>query len=265
MANFVAEIGINHGGSLEAAKAYIEAIDADFVKFQKLDPDSYIPIGARDEPHPVPENAYGPTYYAHKQALEFTVEQHIELRDFAARLGKQYALSVFDMKSLEDAVKIGPVFLKIPSCRARDLALVNKAKEWFPKRVQISTGMMDATERSRIRTANRDCVIYATNSDYTGRDPVPIPPATDYNGLSIHRPDPSYGIIGTVKGYEWIEYHVTADRKAKGTDHKISLEIPEWNAMVKTCRGIMAAQTVNKMPSQVSENEMFYRRKLCQI
>lgn len=262
MANYVAEIGINHNGSLDAAIAMVEAIDADYVKFQKLDPDSFVPLEARDRPHPRPENAFGPTYYEHKKFLEFSVEDHKKIREAAKKSGKGYALSVFDIQSLKDAYEIKPAYVKIPSCRAMNLSLINAAKEIYPDRLHISTGMMSVDERSRVRTANRGCVIYATNSDYSGQDPVPIPPSTDYGGISIHRPDISYGLIGAVKGFEWIEYHVTADRNLQGTDHKISLTIAEWNLMVRIGRGIGAANYTTKMPEMISQNESLFREKL---
>ena len=93
----VAEIGCNHKGSFEIALELIRVAaticNADVAKFQKrhnrelLSPEQY------DAPHPVPDNAYGPTYGAHREFLEFDTEQHRERRE-VCEAGKAERLQV---------------------------------------------------------------------------------------------------------------------------------------------------------------------------
>ena len=80
----IAEIGCNHKGNMDIAKKMIRTAamycEVDAVKFQKrcnkelLTPEQY------NAPHPNPANSYGKTYGEHREFLEFTAEQHRELK-----------------------------------------------------------------------------------------------------------------------------------------------------------------------------------------
>ena len=82
----IAEIGCNHKGDMNIAKEMIMTAatycKVDVVKFQKrcnrelLTPEEY------DAPHPHPENSYGPTYGAHREFLEFSLDQHRQLQEW---------------------------------------------------------------------------------------------------------------------------------------------------------------------------------------
>ena len=90
----IAEIGCNHKGDMDIAKELIrvaaKVCNAHVAKFQKrhnrelLTPDEY------KAPHPVPENAYGDTYGAHREYLEFSVGQHRELKEECELMGIDY-------------------------------------------------------------------------------------------------------------------------------------------------------------------------------
>ena len=86
----IAEIGCNHKGDMAIAKEMIMTAatycKADVVKFQKrcnvelLTPEEY------NAPHPHPENSYGPTYGAHREYLEFNLDQHRQLQQWCKDL-----------------------------------------------------------------------------------------------------------------------------------------------------------------------------------
>ena len=90
----VAEIGGNHGGSLNTSKRMIEILGgycceqltldrADntdtqkrvYVKFQKRTCNLEL-YPAWSQPHPNQADSFGDTYLAHRQALEFDLGQH---------------------------------------------------------------------------------------------------------------------------------------------------------------------------------------------
>ena len=81
----IAEIGCNHRGNIEIAKEMIETAafycKANAVKFQKRCNRELLTLEQYNAPHPSPENSYGKTYGEHREALEFTVNQHKELKD----------------------------------------------------------------------------------------------------------------------------------------------------------------------------------------
>jgi len=87
---FIAEIGINHNGSLELAKKTIKKAAlyrADAVKFQKRDPDKLWTDEYLDKPYDN-EYSFGKTYREHKEKLEFTDKDYIELKKEADKYDK---------------------------------------------------------------------------------------------------------------------------------------------------------------------------------
>ena len=99
----VAEIGCNHKGEMEIAKELISIAamyaKADAVKFQKRCNKELLSEKEYNSPHPNPINSYGATYGEHREFLEFTVEQHRELRDYCNSLGIEYSTSIWDVTS----------------------------------------------------------------------------------------------------------------------------------------------------------------------
>ena len=100
----VAEIGCNHMGSLETAKELMllaKKAGAHYAKFQKRCPKELLTEDQYHKPHPVPTNAYGPTYGAHREFLELTVDQHRELKEHCDEKGHRTLLLSVDVQGLK--------------------------------------------------------------------------------------------------------------------------------------------------------------------
>ena len=82
----IAEAGCNHMGQMEIAKDLILTAayycKADAIKFQKRCPKELLTLEQYHTPHPNPANSYGETYGAHREFLEFDVEQHAQLKKY---------------------------------------------------------------------------------------------------------------------------------------------------------------------------------------
>src|SRR5690606_7654388 len=115
----VAEIGCNHRGELATAEEMVRVAarvcGVDVVKFQKRTPRECLTPEQYDAPHPVPANAYGPTYGAHREALEFTVDQHRRLKALCEEWGVLYSSSVWDLTSAREIAGLQPAMIKVPS------------------------------------------------------------------------------------------------------------------------------------------------------
>ena len=102
----IAEIGCNHKGDMEIAKELIRVAahvcKADVAKFQKRHNRELLTAEQYNTPHPVPSNAYGDTYGAHREFLEFTPEQHQELIAECKANGIAYSTSVWDLTSAKE-------------------------------------------------------------------------------------------------------------------------------------------------------------------
>ena len=77
---FIAEVGINHNGSLDIAKEIIEMASlhgANAIKFQKRDPKKIWSEEYLNRPYNN-DYSFGQTYGEHKSFLEFEDEQYFE-------------------------------------------------------------------------------------------------------------------------------------------------------------------------------------------
>ena len=114
----IAEIGCNHKGEMSIAKELIRVAkifcEADAVKFQKRNNRELLTEEQYNAPHPNPVNAYGNTYGEHREFLEFTPDQHAELKTYCEELGIIYSTSVWDLTSAKEMAALNPEFLKIP-------------------------------------------------------------------------------------------------------------------------------------------------------
>ena len=83
-AKVISEIGCNHKGDFEIAKQLIKIskdCGADVAKFQKRNNKELLSDEQYNAPHPVSHNSYGHTYGEHREFLEFSLEQHYELKN----------------------------------------------------------------------------------------------------------------------------------------------------------------------------------------
>lgn len=142
----IAEIGQNHQGDIEIAKRMIAAAKvagADCVKFQKSCLPEKFSAAALDRRYDGP-NSWGCTYGAHKQHLEFTVEQYKLLQHFANEQSIAFTASAMDGQSLMDLVDLNVPVIKIGSGDANNIPLLREAAK-LSQPLIISTGMQTQT------------------------------------------------------------------------------------------------------------------------
>ncbi|MBP3468642.1 MAG: N-acetylneuraminate synthase family protein [Lachnospiraceae bacterium] len=241
----IAEIGCNHMGKIEIAKEMIETAvtfcKVDAVKFQKRCNRELLTEEQYNAPHPNPENSYGKTYGEHREFLEFSKEQHRELKEFCEEKGIVYSTSVWDMTSAKEIADLHPRFIKIPSACNNNYEMLTWLCDNYEGEIQISFGMTTHEEEEEIvslfekKGRNKDLTIYCCTSGY----PVPM---KDVCLLEITRLRETYGdrvkrigfsghhngiaidVAALTLGAEVFERHFTLDRTWKGTDHAASLE-----------------------------------------
>lgn len=174
----IAEAGCNHKGQMDIAKDLIETAahycKADAIKFQKRNPKELLSKEQYNAPHPNPVNAYGDTYGKHREYLEFTQEEHAQLKLWCEEAGILYAASVWDLTSAKEIAALNPQFIKIPSaCNTYNVML-----QWlcdnYEGEIQISFGMTTQEEEEKIvqlfekDARAKDLVIYSCTSGYPG-------------------------------------------------------------------------------------------------
>ncbi len=241
----IAEIGCNHKGDFEIAKEMIRVAKifckVDAVKFQKRSNPELLSKEQYEAPHPNPINSYGDTYGAHREFLEFNIEQHRELKEYCEEMQIIYSSSVWDLTSAREIASLNPKFIKIPSACNNNYPMLDWLCDNYEGEIHVSTGMTTSGEVSllvdlfRGKGRNQDLIIYNCTSGY----PVPFKDVclleinklknkyTDsvkQIGFSGHHLGIAVDVAAFTLGATVVERHFTLDRTWRGTDHSASLE-----------------------------------------
>lgn len=282
----IAEAGCNHMGQMEIAHELINTAaiycKADAIKFQKRCPKELLTEEQYNAPHPNPINSYGKTYGEHREFLEFTVEQHAQLKEWCEEVGITYSTSVWDMTSAKEIASINPKFIKIPSACNNHFEMLQWLCDNYKGEIQLSFGMTTHKEEEQIvqlfenNGRAKDLVLFNCTSGY----PVPY---KDICLLEINRMRKSYeervkaigfsghhlGIAIDAAAYTLganvIERHYTIDRTWKGTDHAASLEPYDFKCLVKNLNDIHEALLYKEteiLPiEQIQRDKLKYRKR----
>ena len=281
----IAEAGCNHMGQMKIAKDLIETAahfcKADAIKFQKRCPKELLTEEQYNAPHPNPANSYGDTYGAHREFLEFDVDQHAQLKKWCEEAGIIYSTSVWDLTSAKEIASLKPKFIKIPSACNTHFEMLQWLCDNYEGEIQLSFGMTTHEEEEEIvklfekNKRAKDLILYNCTSGY----PVPF---KDVCLLEINRMKEQYegrvkaigfsghhlGIAVDVAAYtlgaQYIERHYTLDRTWKGTDHAASLEPDGIRKLVRNLNAVHEALTFkeNEILSieQVQRDKLKYRK-----
>jgi len=233
----IAEIGNNHNGSLNNALELIKTakdIGVDAVKFQVKNIEKSFSQELLDSPY-VTENSFGKTYREHKQALEFSKEQLVEIYEFSRKLGIICFSTPFDTDSVDLLETVDNPIYKISSFHVTDMPLLEKVSK-TKKPIIMSTGMSSIDEIDKavelIRNHNDQLILLQCTSCYPTDDKdvnlAVIPSLRNrYScpiGYSGHERGLAICTSAVTLGACVIEKHFTSDRTLKGPDHASSIE-----------------------------------------
>jgi N-acetylneuraminate synthase len=272
---FIAEIGINHNGSMEIAKKLIDAAaDAGFhaVKFQKRDPDVCVPEHQKSVRRDTPWGEM--TYLEYKYRVEFNKEQYQEINRYCAAKNIQWSASTWDLGSHDFIRQFNVPFNKVGSAMLGNIPLLKEIAA-DKKRTFISTGMSTIEEIDRVvdifRQADCPFELMHCNSSY------PMP-EDDANLLCIpmlrerYQCEVGYSghessliklcVAAAALGATSFERHITLDRAMWGTDQAASISANSLRAFVDAVGAIpLALGTGQKI---VTDTELQVRKKLRQ-
>lgn len=268
----IAEIGINHNGSLDAAKRLIDVAavaGCDAVKFQKRNPDVCVPEHQKSV---IRETPWGKmTYLEYKYKVEFEKPEYDEIDRYCKEKGIAWSASPWDLDSLEFLDQYNLPFLKMPSAMMTNEELMRAAAK-TGKRVIFSSGMSTLEETDEavkwMREENADFALLHCNSAY----PAPI---EDLNLSCIQTLKDRYDCEVGYSGHEFrigttvasiylgatiLERHITLDRSMWGSDHLCSVEPQGLIKMVTGVRELESA--LGDGVKRVTEGELPSRKKL---
>ena len=281
----IAEAGCNHMGQMEIAHEMINEAavfcKVDAIKFQKRCPKELLTEEQYNAPHPNPANAFGKTYGEHREFLEFTVDQHAQLKEWCEKAGITYATSVWDMTSAKEIASLDPAFIKIPSACNTHYEMLQWLCDNYKGEIQLSFGMTTHAEEDAIiklfedNGRAKDLVIFDCTSGY----PVPFKDVCllEINrlwekyegkvkaiGFSGHHLGIAVDVAAYTLGASYIERHYTLDRTWKGTDHAASLEPDGVRRLKRDLNAVYEALSYKReeiLPIEAVQREKLKYRK----
>jgi N-acetylneuraminate synthase len=270
----IAEIGINHNGSVDLAKKLIAgsaAAGADAVKFQKRTPELCVPKDQWDIERDTPWGRMKYIDYRHK--TEFGVDEYSAIDKFCKDNDILWTASCWDEPSVEFIRQFDVPFYKAPSAALTDLELLKKMFT-TGKPLMISSGMSSENEiEEAIRTLGSDNILLAhSTSTY--------PCKLDELNLSVIKtlkqkyPDIPIGYSGhetglaptwaaVTLGADFVERHITLDRAMWGSDQAASVEIGGFFRLVSNIRDIERA--IGDGIKRVYDSEIPIMKKLRRV
>lgn len=215
------------------------------------------------------EHSFGETYGEHKEHLEFSIDQMIQLKSYADELNISFGISPMDPISMQEVIEMQPAFIKIGSGDANNFHpefLEAAAKSGLP--IILSTGMQTqstiesavgilskhtrnfailhciSSYPTKVQDVNLSQMMYLTN-----RFSYPI-------GYSGHEVGYLPSLVATFFNAKIVERHFTFDKTLKGSDHKCSLDLTDLKEFVGHVRRKEAP------PSQMRESEVWNMERI---
>ena len=231
----IAEIGINHNGSLDLAKKLIKQaklFDFDAVKFQKRTPEISTPNEYKNIMRETPWGTI--SYLEYKKKIEFGLKEFKEIDKFCKKLKIDWFASSWDIPSIKFMKKFRCKFNKVASAMITNLEFLEYLSKQR-KKTFISTGMCnlkDIEKAVKIFKKNRcPFILFHCVSEYPcSEERLNLNLIKFYKkkfkcdvGYSGHESSVSPSVIAWMLGAKYIERHITLDRSMWGTDQSASL------------------------------------------
>jgi N-acetylneuraminate synthase len=270
----IAEIGINHNGSLELAKRLVDGAvlaGADAVKFQKRTPEKCVP---KDQWHVERETPWGRMKYIdYRRRVEFGPRDYAEIDRHCRERGMLWFASCWDEDAVDFIEQFEPPCYKAASACLTDLPLLEKMRA-TERPLIISTGMSTSEEILAAVTAvgRGNLLIAHSTSSY------PCPPQhlnlkmietlrADFPECPIGYSGHEVGLAPTWAavslGATFVERHITLDRAMWGTDQAASVEIGGLMRLVSNIRDI--ERSLGDGVKRVYDDELVARKKLRRV
>lgn len=243
----IAEIGINHNGSVNLAKKMIDiavTTGCDAVKFQKRTVDI---VYTKEELAKERKSVFGNTNGDLKRGLEFGYDEYKEIDRYCKEKGILWFASCWDEQSVDFIDQFNVPCYKIASASLTDDNLLKYTRS-KGKPILLSTGMsiMDEIDHAVEVLGKDDLIIYHCTSTY---------PSDAYEtnlrvietfkklygcpiGYSGHERGVTPSVLAVAVGANSVERHITVDRTNWGSDQAASLEMAGLYHMVRDIRQV---------------------------
>ena len=251
MVLIIAEIGMNHDGSLGQAKAFVKAAvecGVDAVKFQ-----THIAEAETLPEAPTPGYFDEEPRYEYFKRTALSLEQHKKLRGYAEDQGVEFISSPFSLEAVDLLEQANVSTYKIASGEVTNTPLLLRLAK-TQKRILLSSGMSSWTELDEaidtLRNNGAENIVplqctseYPCPPEHAGLS-VMLEMKERYNlpvGLSDHTIGMGIAIAAVALGAQVVEKHFTLSKKMYGPDANNSATPEEFKALVDGIRVVEKA------------------------
>jgi len=269
----VAEIGINHNGSLEIAKSLIDVAvktGVDAVKLQKRTPELCVPP---DQQKHMRETPWGYiSYLDYRYKIEFGLNEYREIDRYCQQKNMPWFASVWDEPSVDFLQQFNPIWYKIPSASLTDKNLLLHARQ-TGKPIILSTGMSTMHQiKAAVKLLGEENLLITHATSTYPCDPEElnlkmIRTLVETFSCPIGYSGHEVGLIPTVvavsMGACLVERHITLDRAMWGSDQAASVEPGGMERLVKYIR--VTEKALGDGVKRVYDSEVPSLRKLRRV
>jgi N-acetylneuraminate synthase len=249
-AYIVADIGINHNGSLDVARKLISAAllaGCDAVKFQKRTIE--VVYSAEELARPR-ENPFGPTNGDLKRGLELSAADYTAIDDYCRTHNLAWYASAWDEASVDFLEQYNPPAYKIASASLTDDNLLRHHRQ-FGRPIILSTGMstLEQVDHAMEVLGTDNLILMHCTSSYPSKleelNLRVIPALRERYGVPVgysgHEVGLATSLAAAVLGACMIERHITLDRTMWGSDQAASVEPQGFSRLVRDIHAVEIA------------------------
>ena len=247
----IAEIGINHNGSLDIAKKLIDVAKSsgcDAVKFQKRNPEKCVPAEMREKMRETPWGYI--SYLDYRYKVEFGQEEFQQIDNYCRAQKIHWFASCWDTDSVAFIEQFHTPCIKVPSASLTDRELL-EAVRGTREPIMLSTGMssMDQINAAvKLLGTERLLLAHATSTYPCAKEELNLRMVTTLRekfncpiGYSGHEVGLATTLAAVALGASFVERHITLDRAMWGSDQAASIEPQGLKRLVKDIRNVEIA------------------------
>ncbi len=230
----IAEIGNNHGGSIDIAKRLIDAAHgagANAVKFQARTMEALYTRAYLDRPYAGPQS-YGATYGEHRKALELSWDGWWQVVEHAQDVGITWFSTPMDVPAVNRMQAMGCPIYKVASGDLRSVQLIEHIGQQGKPVILSTAGGVLSEIKAALASIPGPAALLHCVAEYPAC-PASLRLGRIYHlrgcfdetvGYSSHDTGITAPVVAYALGARIIEKHFTLDRTMKGTDHAMSVE-----------------------------------------
>jgi N,N'-diacetyllegionaminate synthase len=246
----IAEIGVNHNGSLKVAKKLIDIskkVGADAVKFQTFSSELLVLADTKKARYQEKNTLKKENQLEMLKGLELSINQLKELQKYTVNKGLFFSTTPYSFEDIDKIKMLNLPFVKAASIHCSEpIFLEQLSKLEIP--VILSTGLSDmssvltASKILKKRLNNRYVILQCTTNYPVSLQEANINVLDTFRkanftvGFSDHTENNIASLLALSKGACVFEKHITLDKKHLGPDHYASLDEKEFKNYVDSLK-----------------------------